>query len=273
MALLYRYVKLHDRADSHVFTFVVTRSVTRDPERDVTSKELTCGYQRWAITFSRTDKVLGVYLVWKSASQGMRVYVDFTFTLLNREHFSCNEAFAGKQVRRGGGNAQTCVRSLLPRPRRVIQSYPPRFIPFGKQQIFWRFSTLYWFEGARCAVPSPHPHFNWNVFLPAFTFSALVPRKDFHLRKTAYTPSLLPPFSPSPPSLQVPSTRPTSLALPWPRTLPPSFAPQHLSLSLPLFGSLSSVSFRYVSLPSPPPPLSLSLSLSLSFGLLRLHQY
>ncbi|XP_034246169.1 uncharacterized protein LOC117648081 [Thrips palmi] len=99
MALLYRYVKLHDRADSHVFTFVVTRSVTRDPERDVTSKELTCGYQRWAITFSRTDKVLGVYLVWKSACQGMRVYVDFTFTLLNREHFSCNEAFAGKQVK------------------------------------------------------------------------------------------------------------------------------------------------------------------------------
>lgn len=98
MALLYRYVKLHDRADSHVFTFVVTRSVTRDPERDVTSKELTCNYQRWAITFSRTDKVLGVYLVWKSASQGMRVYVDFTFTLLNREHFSCNEAFSGKQV-------------------------------------------------------------------------------------------------------------------------------------------------------------------------------
>lgn len=101
MALLYRYVKLHDRADSHVFTFVVTRSVTRDPERDVTSKELTCGYQRWAITFSRTDKVLGVYLVWKSACQGMRVYVDFTFTLLNREHFSCNEAFAGKQVGMG----------------------------------------------------------------------------------------------------------------------------------------------------------------------------
>nr|XP_018908685.1 PREDICTED: uncharacterized protein LOC109038170 [Bemisia tabaci] len=99
MALLYRFVKLSDRAHSHVFTFVVTKSVTRDLERDVTSKEFSCGHQKWAITFSRTDKVLGVYLVWRSASESVRVYVDFTFTLLNREHFSVNEAFSGKQVR------------------------------------------------------------------------------------------------------------------------------------------------------------------------------
>lgn len=99
MSLLYRFAKLQDRANTHVFTFVVTKSVTRDLERDVTSKEFACGYHKWAITFSRTDKVLGVYLVWKSPSDGMRVYVDFTFTLLNREHFSVNEAFTGKQVK------------------------------------------------------------------------------------------------------------------------------------------------------------------------------
>ncbi|XP_014259022.2 uncharacterized protein LOC106672250 [Cimex lectularius] len=99
MALLYRFVKIPDRANSHIFTFVVTKSVTRDLERDVTSKEFSCGHQRWAITFSRTDKVLGVYLVWKSTSNSMRVYVDFTFTILNREHFSVNEAFSGKQVK------------------------------------------------------------------------------------------------------------------------------------------------------------------------------
>ncbi|GLH08670.1 Protein of unknown function, partial [Gryllus bimaculatus] len=99
MSLLFRFAKLHDRANTHVFTFVVTKSVTRDLERDVTSKEFACGFQRWAITFSRTDKVLGVYLVWRNPSEGMRVYVDFTFTLLNREHFSVNEAFSGKQVK------------------------------------------------------------------------------------------------------------------------------------------------------------------------------
>lgn len=99
MALLYRFARIPDRANSHVFAFVVTRSVTRDVERDVTSKEFCCGHQRWAITFSRTDKVLGVYLVWKSTSLAMRVYVDFSFTILNREHFSVNEAFSGKQVK------------------------------------------------------------------------------------------------------------------------------------------------------------------------------
>lgn len=99
MALLYRFVKIPDRANSHVFTFIVTKSVTRDLERDVTSKEFSCGNQKWAITFSRTDKVLGVYLVWKSTSDLMRVYVDFSFTILNREHFSVNEGFSGKQVK------------------------------------------------------------------------------------------------------------------------------------------------------------------------------
>uniref|UniRef100_A0A8D8QVL2 MATH domain-containing protein n=1 Tax=Cacopsylla melanoneura TaxID=428564 RepID=A0A8D8QVL2_9HEMI len=99
MALLYRFVKIHDRSNSHVFTFVITKSVTRDPERDVTCKEFSCGHQRWAITFSRADKVLGVFLVWKSACENMRVYVDFTFTLLNRQHFSVNESFSGKQVK------------------------------------------------------------------------------------------------------------------------------------------------------------------------------
>jgi len=100
MALLYRLIKLPDRVQTHVFTFVVTKSVTRDPDRDVTSKEFACGHQKWSITFSRTDKMLGAYLVWKSASESVRVYVDFTFTILNREHFSVNESFAGKQVKR-----------------------------------------------------------------------------------------------------------------------------------------------------------------------------
>lgn len=99
MSLLYRFAKLQDRANTHVFTFIVTKSVTRDLHRDVTSKEFTYGYQKWAITFSRTEKVLGVYLVWRNASEGMRVYIDFSFTLLNREHFSVNETFSGKQVK------------------------------------------------------------------------------------------------------------------------------------------------------------------------------
>ncbi|ODM88537.1 hypothetical protein Ocin01_18145, partial [Orchesella cincta] len=99
MSLLYRFAKIPDRWNTHVFTFIVTKSVTRDLHRDVTSKEFMYGYQKWAITFSRTEKVLGVYLVWRNPSEGMKVHVDFSFTLLNREHFSANETFSGKSVK------------------------------------------------------------------------------------------------------------------------------------------------------------------------------
>lgn len=61
MALLYRAARLKDRADTHVFTFVVTRSATREPDRDVTSKDFCCAHQRWAVAFSRTDAALGTY--------------------------------------------------------------------------------------------------------------------------------------------------------------------------------------------------------------------
>jgi hypothetical protein len=60
MALLYRATRLKDRADTHVFTFVVTRSATREPDRDVTSKDFCCAHQRWAVAFSRSDTALGM---------------------------------------------------------------------------------------------------------------------------------------------------------------------------------------------------------------------
>lgn len=100
MALLYRFMRLNDRANTGVFTFIVTRSVTRDFHRDATTKEFCFGYHKWALTFSRTDKMLGVFLVLKSAaSPGSRCYLDFAFTLLNREHFSRNETLSERQCR------------------------------------------------------------------------------------------------------------------------------------------------------------------------------
>uniref|UniRef100_T1IZ86 MATH domain-containing protein n=1 Tax=Strigamia maritima TaxID=126957 RepID=T1IZ86_STRMM len=101
MALLYRLVKLRDAGDTRVFTFIVTRTVTRDVHRnDVTSKEFPCACHKWAISFTRTDRqALGVFLVWRSACVGIRCYVDFVFTLLNREHFGQNEVFSAKCCR------------------------------------------------------------------------------------------------------------------------------------------------------------------------------
>ena len=34
-----------------------------------------------------------------ATKKGMRVYIDFSFTLLNREHFSANETFSGRQIK------------------------------------------------------------------------------------------------------------------------------------------------------------------------------
>lgn len=38
-------------------------------------------------------------MVWRGAAPGLRVYVDFAFTILNRQHFSENEGFSGKRVK------------------------------------------------------------------------------------------------------------------------------------------------------------------------------
>ena len=58
MALLTRFIKLNDEGDSHVFTFLVTKSVTKSTiNRDVVSKDFTYGFHRWAVSFSKENKV------------------------------------------------------------------------------------------------------------------------------------------------------------------------------------------------------------------------
>jgi hypothetical protein len=69
MALVTRFLKLRDHDDTHIFTFVGTKSVTRDLNRDITSKELRYGHHKWVVTFTREQKNLGVLLVWKNISE------------------------------------------------------------------------------------------------------------------------------------------------------------------------------------------------------------
>lgn len=97
MALLYRFTRINDRCNTGIFTFIVTRSVTRDQHRDVTTKDFTYNYHKWAVSFTRTEKLMGVFLILRTLSPGSKCLVDFTFTLLNREHFSKNENFTEKQ--------------------------------------------------------------------------------------------------------------------------------------------------------------------------------
>ncbi|GAB6033781.1 hypothetical protein CHUAL_013943 [Chamberlinius hualienensis] len=99
MALLYRFVKINDRCNTQVFTFIITKTVTRDFHRDITSKDFTYNYQKWAVTFSRSDKYLSLFLAWRNPCVGMKCYVDFIFSIQNRDHFSLNEVFSAKQCR------------------------------------------------------------------------------------------------------------------------------------------------------------------------------
>nr|XP_046914060.1 UPF0746 protein DDB_G0281095-like [Dermatophagoides farinae] len=100
MALLYRFTKLNDRFNTGIFTFIVTRSVTRDLHRDATTKDFYYGYHRWAISFTRAnDRALGVFLLLRNPSPSTKCYADFTLTLLNREHFSRNEQHQEKQCK------------------------------------------------------------------------------------------------------------------------------------------------------------------------------
>ena len=97
MALLYRFTKLNDRANTGIFTFIVTKSVTRDLHRDATTKDFYYGYHRWAISFTRAnDKALGVYLILRNPSPHTECYADYALTLLNREHYSRNESYYEK---------------------------------------------------------------------------------------------------------------------------------------------------------------------------------
>ena len=57
MSLLTRYLQLNDSVDTQIFTFVVTKAVTRDFHRDVISKNFSYAWHKWAVTFTREDKV------------------------------------------------------------------------------------------------------------------------------------------------------------------------------------------------------------------------
>ncbi|UYV64674.1 hypothetical protein LAZ67_3001632 [Cordylochernes scorpioides] len=71
MALLYRFTQLEDRGATGVFTFIATRSVTRDLHRDATTREFSFAHQRWAVTLCRTERALGAFLLLRSSSSGL----------------------------------------------------------------------------------------------------------------------------------------------------------------------------------------------------------
>ena len=98
MAHLHRFVKLNDRFDSQVFTFIVPSTVTTDLSTDIYSRDFVYGHHKWCICLVPCDKSVGVYLTLKNVSVGMTCCIDFAFTMVNKEHFSRNESVVEKNV-------------------------------------------------------------------------------------------------------------------------------------------------------------------------------
>ena len=91
MAKLCRLCKLCDRFDTQVFTFQLAASILRENTPDLYSREFYYGNQIWTISVSRNEKHIIPCLTLCKVSAGLVSKLDYTFSLINSEHFSKNE--------------------------------------------------------------------------------------------------------------------------------------------------------------------------------------
>ncbi|XP_041376336.1 uncharacterized protein LOC121388875 [Gigantopelta aegis] len=96
MAKLYRFVKLNDRFNAQIFTFLLPGKIVREFTPDCYAKDFVYGYQRWAVSFVRSDRHIGAFLKLQTTTQGIKCRLDFAFTVLNKDHFTKNEHFIEK---------------------------------------------------------------------------------------------------------------------------------------------------------------------------------
>ena len=95
MARLHRFVKLNDRLDTQIFTFILPPTLINDAPKDMESKEFVYGNQKWNIYIVKNGRQVGLYLWLKGQlAEGVVCKVDFTFTFENKEHFTKNDSFS-----------------------------------------------------------------------------------------------------------------------------------------------------------------------------------
>lgn len=114
MAKLFRMIKLNDRFDTQVFTFVLPNKILREFSPDVYSKDFVYGYQKWTVSFVKNDHHLGAYLKLQSSSTAMVCKLDYSFTILNSEHFTKNESFLEKGCVFSGENDTKGRKAFVP---------------------------------------------------------------------------------------------------------------------------------------------------------------
>ncbi len=98
MAQLHRFVKVNDRFDSQIFTFIVPGTLARDLTTDIYSRDFVYGHQKWYISLVPNEKAVGAYLALRNVSGGMVCNIDFSFTMVNRGHFTKNECIVERDI-------------------------------------------------------------------------------------------------------------------------------------------------------------------------------
>ncbi len=98
MAQLHRFVKLNDRFQSQVFTFIVPGTLAKDLTTDIYSRDFVYGHQKWCISLVPNERAVGAYLALRNVSDGMVCNIDFSFTMVNREHFTKNECIVERNI-------------------------------------------------------------------------------------------------------------------------------------------------------------------------------
>ncbi|VEL07754.1 unnamed protein product [Protopolystoma xenopodis] len=125
---LHRYVRLNDRANTEVFTFIVLPQLIRGFVDELVSPIFTYAQHNWVVHFERKEPHLGAFLELRHPEavsseprsqhgslgrndneyllstrkrpgvKGFTVTLDYQFMVQNREHFYKNESFGEKQV-------------------------------------------------------------------------------------------------------------------------------------------------------------------------------
>jgi len=103
MAKLHRFVRLDDRFDTHIFTFLLPPSLAlhttpgaTTSAQDTVSRDFMYAHQKWTLSVERGDLHAGVYVNLDNVYEGMTVTVDLSVTLVNQDHFARNESYVEK---------------------------------------------------------------------------------------------------------------------------------------------------------------------------------
>lgn len=91
---LRRVAFMNDGNDTRLLLFTLPSALVRGFVRVATSPEFIVGGHSWHVVAERGDRHIGLFVALKNApAEQLSIDAEYTFTLVNREHFCRNESF------------------------------------------------------------------------------------------------------------------------------------------------------------------------------------